>query len=391
MKLHEHQAKAILARYGVRIPAGRVARTPLEARQAAEEIGGPVIVKAQVNAGGRGKAGGVLRAGSATEVEPLARRLLGQRLVTSQTEPEGRLVRAVLVEEACQVEREYYLGLTVDRANEAVVLAVSPVDGADIEVLAEESPALIFREFADPLVGLQPFQARKAASALGFQGELFKQAIHTIMALERAFVSVDAELIEVNPLALTRQAFLTALDAKIVLDQSALIRHPDLAKLHDPTESSPLEVRATKNKMTYVKVPGTVGWLANGAGLAMATMDMIQAAGGAPADFLDIGDRTDEESLSEALQILASDPEVKVILANIFGAVIPCDVVAKGLVRALQSTTLRVPFVIRLAGVNVEEGWRILRSAGLDANISVDMPDAVAKAMAFVRGGRQAT
>ncbi|MDH4196130.1 MAG: ADP-forming succinate--CoA ligase subunit beta [Candidatus Aminicenantes bacterium] len=391
MRIYEHQAKTILARFGVPIPAGRVARTPAEARRAAEEIGGPVMLKAQVNAGGRGKAGGILRAGSSTEVEPLSRRLLGQRLVTSQTEPEGRLVRAVLVEEACQVEREYYLGLTVDRVNEAVVLAVSPIDGADIEILAEESPALIFREYADPLVGLQLFQARKAASALGFQGELFKQAIHIIMALERAFMSVDAELVEVNPLALTRQAFLTALDAKVVLDQSALARHPDLAKLQDPAESSPLEVRAAKNKLTYIKLPGTIGWLANGAGLAMATMDMIQAAGGGPADFLDIGDKADEGSLSEALQILASDPEVTVILVNIFGALIPCDVVAKGLVRAFQATTLRVPLVIRLDGVNGEEGWRILRSAGLDFVISVDMFDAVAKAAALARGGRSAT
>jgi len=392
MKLHEHQAKAHLAGYGVRIPRGRVARTPDEARRAAQEIGGPVMIKAQIHAGGRGKAGGILRAASSTEVEPLARRLLGQRLVTSQTGPEGRLVRAVLVEEACQVDREYYLGLAVDRVNEAVVLMVSPINGTEIEALVEENPALIIREYADPLVGLQPFQARRAASALGFQGELFKQAVHMILAMERAFMSADAESIEINPLALTREAFLTALDAKIVLDQSALVRHADLARLYDPAESSPLEARAAKSNLNYIKLPGTIGWMANGAGLAMATMDMIQAAAaGGPADFLEIGDRADEGTLSEALQILASDPEVKVVLVNIFGGVIPCDLVANGLVRAVQSATLRVPVVVRLEGVNVEEGWRILRTAGQDIALAVDMFDAVAKAVALSRAGRSAT
>ena len=391
MKLLEHQAKAHLAGCGVRIPRGRVARTPDEARRAAEEIGGPVVIKAQILAGGRGKAGGVLRAASSTEVEPLARRLLGQRLITSQTGPEGRLVRTVLVEEACQVDREYYLGLAVDRMNEAVVLSVSPTDGTEIEALAAENPALIFREVADPLVGLQPFQARRAASALGFQGEIFKQAVHMILAMERAFMSADAESIEVNPLALTREAFLTALDAKLVLDPNALARHPDLARLQDPAEASPLEARAAKSNLNYIKLPGTIGWMANGAGLAMATMDMIQAAAGGPADFLEIGDRADAGVLTEALQILASDPEVKVVLVNIFAAYGPGEPVANGLVRAIQAASLRVPVVVRLAGLNVDEGRKILRAAGQDVVVAVDMSEAVAKAVALSRGRRPAT
>jgi succinyl-CoA synthetase beta subunit len=391
MKLLEHQAKARLAGCGVRIPRGRVARTPDEARRAAEEIGGPVMIKAQILAGGRGKAGGVLRAASSTEVEPLARRLLGQRLITSQTGPEGRLVRTVLVEEACQVDREYYLGLAVDRMNEAVVLSVSPTDGTEIEALATENPALIFREVADPLVGLQPFQARRAAAALGFQGEIFKQAVHMILAMERAFTSADAESIEVNPLALTREAFLTALDAKLVLDPNALARHPDLARLQDPAEASPLEARAAKSNLNYIKLPGTIGWMANGAGLAMATMDMIQAAAGGPADFFEIGDRADAGILTEALQILASDPEVKVVLVNIFAAYGPCETVANGLVRAVQAAPLRVPVVVRLAGLNAEEGRKILRGADQDVVVAVDMSEAVAKAVALSRGRRPAT
>ncbi len=390
MKLHEYQAKALLAGCGVRIPRGLIARTPAEARRAAEEIGGPVMLKAQIQAGGRGKAGGILRAGSPTEVEPLARRLLGQKLITPQTEPEGRLVRALLVEEASQVEREYYLGLTVDRVQEAVMLTAAPLDGTDIETLAEESPALIFKECADPLVGLQPFQARHAASALGFQGELFKQAVHMIMALERAFISIDAVLMEVNPLALTRQAFLTALDVKVLLDQSALGRHPDLAKLYDPSESSPLEARAAKSRLNYIKLPGTIGCLANGAGLAMATLDMIRATGGEPADFLAIADEANEEAVSEALQILASDPEVKVVLVNIFGANTPCDLVADGLVRAIRAAALRVPVLVRLEGVNAGEGRLVLRTAGLEFARAVDMFEAAAKAVSLAGGVRSA-
>jgi succinyl-CoA synthetase beta subunit len=390
MKLLEHQAKVHLAGCGVRIPRGRVARTPDEARRAAEEIGGPVMIKAQIPAGGRGKAGGILRAASPTEVEPLARRLLGQRLITSQTGPEGRLVRTVLVEEACQVDREYYLGFAVDRVSEAVVLSVSPIDGTEIEALAQENPALIFRELADPLVGLQPFQARRAASALGFQGEIFKQAVHMLIAMERAFVSADAECVEVNPLALTREAFLTALDAKVVLDPNALVRHADLARLQDPAEASPLEARAAKSKLNYIKLPGTIGWMANGAGLAMATMDMIQAASGGPADFFELGDRPGERVLTEALQILASDPEVKVVLINIFAAFDPGDAIATGLVRAVQAASLRVPVVVRLAGLNVEAGRQILRAAGQDVVVAVDMLEAVARAVALSRGRRPA-
>ncbi|MGZ5556034.1 MAG: ADP-forming succinate--CoA ligase subunit beta, partial [Candidatus Aminicenantales bacterium] len=319
MKIHEFQGKQILAKFGVRVPRGEVAETPAEARAIAERIGPRVVVKAQIHAGGRGKGGGVKLAATPAEAEALAAKMIGMRLVTHQTGPEGKRVKRVLVEEALDIARELYLGIVIDRAREAAVLMASTEGGIEIEKVAAEKPGLLFKEYVDPAVGLLSFQARKLAFRLGLEGEAYKQGQKFIGGLFRAFEGMDASLAEINPLLVTKQGDVLALDAKMTFDDNALGRHPDIQAMRDLDEESPLEVEASKYNLNYIKLDGDIGCMVNGAGLAMATMDIIKYAGGMPANFLDVGGGVTEEAVSNAFRILVSDPDVKGALINIFG------------------------------------------------------------------------
>ena len=385
MKIHEYQAKKILAQFGVPIPRGEVATNPYEAYEIARRLGGTVVVKAQIHAGGRGKGGGVKLAATPAEAERIAGEMIGMTLVTHQTGPEGRKVRRVLIEEGLQIKKEFYLGIIVDRAAERPVFMVSPAGGVDIEKVAAETPHLIFKEHVDPRIGFQPFYARRLAFALGLSGDLLAPAVKVMTGLYQAFEKTDASLVEVNPFLLTEDGRLLALDAKMNFDDNALYRHKELAEFRDFYEEDPLEIQASRYGINYIKLDGNIGCMVNGAGLAMATMDIIKLSGGNPANFLDVGGGASAEQISNAFRILLGDPNVKAVLINIFGGIMRCDIVAGGVVEAARAIGVNVPMVVRLEGTNVEKGQEILRDSGLKFTVAHGMKDAAEKVVAAAR------
>jgi succinyl-CoA synthetase beta subunit len=389
MKIHEYQAKQILAKYGVQVPRGNVVETPAQAREVAAQIGGRVVLKAQIHAGGRGKAGGIRLANSAEEAEKLAQKMIGMKLVTYQTGPEGRIVRKLLVEEALEVAKELYLGIVIDRAREAVVIMASPEGGVEIEKVAAEKSELIFKEYVNPATGFLAFQGRKLAYQLGLSGETHKQAVKFIASLYRAFEASDASLAEINPLIVTSQGSILALDAKMNFDDNALPRHPEIQAMRDIYEESPLEVEASKYNLNYIKLDGNVGCMVNGAGLAMATMDIIMHSGGMPANFLDVGGGVSEEAVTNAFKILVADRDVKAALINIFGGIVRCDLVARGIVKAAKEVGLNVPMVVRLQGTNMEEGRKILAESGLEFYSAETMKEAAERVVRLAKGVSQ--
>lgn len=387
MKIHEYQAKQILNKFGVSIPQGEVAFTPTEAREIAEKIGPRVVLKAQIHAGGRGKGGGVKIVNSSLEAEELARDMLGMTLVTHQTGPEGKTVKRLLVEEALDIEKELYIGIVIDRARERPVVMASSEGGVEIEKVAAETPELIFKEYINPSTGFLGFQARKLAFQLGLKGDTFKQAVKFLSLLYKAFQATDASLAEINPLLITKQGNVLALDAKMNFDDNALARHPDVLEMRDLDEEEPLEVEASKYDLNYIKLDGNVGCMVNGAGLAMATMDIIMHTGGMPANFLDVGGGVSEEAVKNAFQILVSDKDVKAALINIFGGIVRCDLVANGIVKAAKELGLNVPMVVRLEGTNVEQGKKILEESGLSFQSASSMQEAADKVVPLATQG----
>ena len=380
MKIHEYQGKAILKEYGVPVPRGIVARSPEEAEAAAKELGtAVVVVKAQIHAGGRGKGGGVKLAKSPAEAKELASEMLGMHLVTHQTGPEGREVRMLLIEEGLPIDREFYLGITLDRVTGRNVFMASSAGGMEIEKVAEETPELILKETVDPAVGLRPFQARKLAFGLGIPNELINQAAKFMLALYDAYEKTDASLVEINPFLLTKDGRLIALDAKLNFDDNALYRHKDYTELRDLNEEEPLEIEASKYDLNYIKLDGNIGCMVNGAGLAMATMDIIKLAGGEPANFLDVGGGASQERVEQAFKILLADDSVRAVLINIFGGIVRCDMVANGVVAAAKNLGVSIPIVARLEGTNVEEGRRVLNESGIGIIPATTMSDAAEK------------
>jgi len=379
MKIHEYQAKGILGQYNVPVPRGEVAFTADEAEVAAKAIGGSVVVKAQIHAGGRGKGGGVKIAKDAVEAAAIARKMLGMKLVTHQTGPEGRIVQRLLIEETLPIERELYLGIVLDRAQGLPVFMASAAGGMEIEEVAAKTPDLILKEAFDPGIGLQPFQARKLAFGIGVPAASVNAAAAAMGALARAYVAKDCSLAEINPFILTKDGKVYALDAKINFDDSALYRHKELIDLRDLNEEDPLEVEASRFGINYIKLDGTVGCMVNGAGLAMATMDIIKYAGGSPANFLDVGGGASAEQVKNAFRILLSDPHVKAVLINIFGGILRCDTLATGVVAAARDLHIAAPIVVRMEGTNVELGRRILRESGFDFTVADGMRDAAEK------------
>jgi len=369
----------------VAIPRGEVAYSPEEARAAAGRLGGAVVVKAQIYAGGRGKAGGVKVARSANEAERAAREMLGKKLVTIQTGPEGRVVKRVLVEEALAVVRELYLGLVIERARACPVFMASSEGGVEIETVAAEHPERILKEFTNPALGFQPFQGRKLGFGLELEPKLVNEAVRFFSGLYHAMIATDASLVEINPLVVTRDGRLLALDAKMNFDDNALFRHKDIRELRDLDEEDPLEVKASNYNLNYIRLDGNVGCMVNGAGLAMATMDIIQYAGGRPANFLDVGGGANEEQVRRGFEIILSDAHVRAVLINIFGGMMRCDVVANGVVGAAKSLGIKVPVVVRLEGTNVEMGQQILRESGLNFSVAHDMKDAAEKVVALAK------
>ncbi len=387
MKIHEYQAKGILGEFGVPVPRGRVARTPQEARQIAEELGGKVVVKAQIHAGGRGKGGGIKLANSPQEAEEVAGQIIGMQLVTHQTGPEGRKVKSVLVEEQQQVERELYLAVLVDTARGWPVMMASAAGGMEIEEVAARTPEAIHRAGVDPAVGFQPFQGRQLAFALDLGGDLLRPATGLMGNLYKAFLTKDCSLAEINPLVVTGQGTLVALDAKMNFDDNAVFRHADVAALRDPDEEDPLEVQAQELGINnYVRLTGNIGCVVNGAGLAMATMDTIKLFGGEPANFLDIGTVNEVPRVVNAFKILTADPSVKAILINIFGGMARVDIIAQGVVDAHKEMKIDVPVVVRLAGTNVEEGERILAAADFPVIRAAELGEAAQKAVDAAAG-----
>ncbi len=389
MKIHEYQAKAILARYGVTTPRGEVAFTKEEAREAAQRLKSQVVVvKAQIHAGGRGKAGGVKLARSADEAADIASHILGMNLVTAQTGPGGRIVKRVLIEEGLDIKRELYLSILVDRGTGKVVFMASAAGGMEIEEVAKNNPEAIIRETIHPVAGLQPYQARKLAFGLGLSGEVATHAAPFFQALHRAFVDTDASLLEINPCVLTGDGRIVALDAKMTFDDNGLFRHKELRELRDLDEEDPLEVEASKYGLNYIKLDGSVACMVNGAGLAMATMDIIKFAGGSPANFLDVGGGASADQVKNAFRILMSDPSVRAVFINIFGGILRCDVLATGVVAAAKDLHVKVPVVVRMEGTNVEKGQQILRDSGLNFTIAADMKDGAQKVVALAGGAR---
>ncbi|MBI2221012.1 MAG: ADP-forming succinate--CoA ligase subunit beta [Acidobacteria bacterium] len=393
MKIHEYQAKAILARHGVPVPRGEVVTQASAAADVARTLGGAVsVVKAQIHAGGRGKGGGVKLAKSSEEARRLAGDMLGMTLVTYQTGPEGRKVQRVLIEEGLDIARELYLGMVIDRSTQKIVVMVSREGGVEIEKVAAETPEKIHKEFIEPGIGLQNFQAQKLAFALGLEGASVRKGITVMTALHQAFVASDASLLEINPLIVTRAGDLLALDAKMNFDDNALYRHADVAGLRDLNEEDPLEIEASKYSLNYIKLDGNIGCMVNGAGLAMATMDIIKLAGGEPANFLDVGGGANAEQIRNAFKILMSDKAVQAVLINIFGGILRCDVLAEGVIAAVRELHVGVPVVIRMEGTNVERGKQMLEESGLNFETADTMDEAARKvvaAAAALRGGKR--
>jgi succinyl-CoA synthetase beta subunit len=386
MNIHEYQAKEILRNYGVSVPNGRVAFTVEEAVEAAKELGSPVcVVKAQIHAGGRGKAGGVKVAKSLDEVRTYASELLGKVLVTHQTGPQGKEVKRLLIEEGCDIKKEYYIGLVVDRATSRVVLMGSEEGGTEIEEVAAKTPEKIFKEYIDPAVGLQAFQARRLAFNINIPKELVNQAVKFMMGLYQVFVDKDCSIAEINPLVVTGDGKVMALDAKLNFDSNALYRHKDILEYRDLDEEDPKEVEASKYDLNYIALDGNIGCMVNGAGLAMATMDIIKHYGGEPANFLDVGGGATAEKVTEAFKIILSDPNVKGIFVNIFGGIMKCDVIASGIVEATKQVGLNLPLVVRLEGTNVELGKKILQESGLNITAADSMADGAQKIVELVR------
>ncbi len=379
MKVHEFQAKEILKAYGVAVPRGRVARTAGEAEEVARDLGGTVVVKAQIHAGGRGKGGGIKLAKDAEEAGRVAGEILGMNLVTHQTGPRGRKVRQVLVEEASDIETELYLGIVLDRSSATLTMIGSRAGGMEIETVAEKTPEKILKETVDPGAGLQAFQARRLAFGLGLEGDLLRQGVRFVSALYEACAATDCSLAEINPMVVTRKGRLLALDAKMNFDDNALYRHKEIRELRDKDEEDPLEVEASVYDLNYIKLDGEVGCMVNGAGLAMATMDIVKLAGASPANFLDVGGSTNVARVRNAFRILMSDTDVKTVLINIFGGIVRCDRVAEGIVQALKETTVNVPMVIRLQGTNAEEGARILEQSNLEFHVARGLREAADK------------
>ncbi len=388
MKIHEFQAKEILRRYGVATPRGQVVESAAEAAEICRDWGGRCVVKAQIHAGGRGKGGGVKLAGTPEEAEAIAASILGMQLVTPQTGPEGQTVRKVLIEEALDIASELYLSVTLDRASGKPVLMASASGGMDIEEVAAKDPDAIIRETIDPQLGILPFQARSVASKLGLEGSTGRQAAKLIGSLVTAYLDTDASLVEINPLLITGEGGVVALDAKMNFDDNALFRHPDIREMRDLAEENPLEVEAGKYDLNYIKLDGEIGCMVNGAGLAMATMDIIKLFGGEPANFLDVGGSASEETVQNAFRILISDETVKAVLINIFGGIARADRIANGVVAALQETPdVKLSGVVRLEGTNVEQGRKILQEANYDFIVAKDMADAAQKVVAAAKGG----
>ena len=384
MKIHEYQGKELLKKFRVPVPRGIVIHTADEAFQAAKKLATtPVVVKAQIHAGGRGKGGGVKLAKTAEEARDIAKKMLGMKLVTHQTGPEGREVRVLLIEEGLPIDKEFYLGIVLDRASGRPVFMASAAGGMDIEEVAAKTPDKIFKETIDPAVGFRPFQARKLAFALGLPNELVSQAARFMQSLYAAYEAIDASLVEINPFLLTKDNQLIALDAKVNFDDNALFRHPDYRDLRDLNEEEPLEIEASKFDLNYIKLDGTIGCMVNGAGLAMATMDIIKLAGGEPANFLDVGGGASQERVEAAFRILLADRAVKAVLINIFGGIVRCDMVARGVVGAAKNLSVKVPVVVRLEGTNVEEGQRVIRESGLNFTVASGMKDAAEKVVAL--------
>jgi succinyl-CoA synthetase beta subunit len=389
MKIHEYQAKAILKKYGVAVPRGEMATSREQAEAAARNLfaagASGVVVKAQIHAGGRGKGGGVKIAKSVEEAAELAGKILGMNLVTHQTGPEGKLVQRLLIEETLPIEKELYLGILVDRAEGKPVFMASAAGGMDIEQVAAENPDAILKQHVDPGMGLEAFQARKIAFQLGLKGPQINQAVQFLTGLYRAFLDTDASLLEINPFITTTDGRLFALDAKINFDDNALFRHAEFKELRDVTEEDPLEVEASKYNLNYIKLDGNVGCMVNGAGLAMATMDIIKYAGGMPANFLDVGGGANAEQVTHAFEILLSDKNVKAVLINIFGGILRVDTLATGVVEAAQKTHIQLPIVLRLEGTNVEAGREILKNSGLNFIVANTMKDAAEKVVAAAK------
>jgi len=389
MKIHEYQAKGILKKYGVAVPRGEMATSREEAEAVPKNLfaagAAGVVVKAQIHAGGRGKGGGVKIAKSMNEAGEIAAKMLGMKLVTHQTGPEGRIVRRLLIEETVAIEKELYLGILVDRAEAKPVFMASAAGGMEIEQVAAENPDAILKQHVDPGMGLEPFQARKIAFQLGLKPQQINPAVQFLTGLYRAFLDTDASLVEINPFITCTDGRLFALDAKINFDDNALFRHPDIRDLRDITEEDALEVEASKYSLNYIKLDGNVGCMVNGAGLAMATMDIIKYAGGMPANFLDVGGGASSEQVTHAFEILLSDKNVKAVLINIFGGILRVDTLATGVVEAAKKTNIQLPIVLRLEGTNVEAGREILKQSGLNFTVAETMKDAAEKVVAAAR------
>lgn len=385
MKIHEYQAKEVLRAFGVPVPNGAVARTPEEVEAIARDLGGAVVVKAQIHAGGRGKGGGIKLASDPAEAREVASEIIGMQLVTPQTGSEGQKVKSVWVENATDIDRELYLGIVLDRAQSRLVVMASRAGGMDIEEVAATTPEKILKEVVHPGVGLQPFQARRLALGLGLEGDQLKQGVSFITALYNAYVETDCSLAEINPLVVSKSGEVLALDAKMNFDDSAMYRHSDIQTLRDVDEEDPLEVEASKYDLNYIKLDGEVGCMVNGAGLAMATMDIVKYAGSSPANFLDVGGGTNVERVKNAMRILTSDESVKAVLINIFGGIVRCDRVAEGVVAALEDIEINVPLVVRLQGTNAEEGAQILENSGLEFTVARKLKEAAEAVVAAVQ------
>ncbi|MEH7336879.1 ADP-forming succinate--CoA ligase subunit beta [Neobacillus drentensis] len=386
MNIHEYQGKEILRKYGVAVPNGKVAFTVEEAVEAAKELGTQVcVVKAQIHAGGRGKAGGVKVAKNLDEVRTYANEILGKTLVTHQTGPEGKEVKRLLIEEGCDIKKEYYVGLVLDRATSRVTLMASEEGGTEIEEVAEKTPEKIFKEEIDPVIGLQPFQARRIAFNINIPKELVNQAVKFMMGLYNAYIEKDCSIAEINPLVVTGDGKVMALDAKLNFDSNALFRQKDVLEYRDLEEEDPKEIEASKYDLSYIALDGNIGCMVNGAGLAMATMDIVKHYGGDPANFLDVGGGATAEKVTEAFKIILSDPNVKGIFVNIFGGIMKCDVIAEGVVEAAKQVGLNIPLVVRLEGTNVDLGKKILAESGLNITAAESMADGAQKIVSLVK------